>query len=177
MSDEETAGVTLAQTAEGVPESPSVAALLRAGYERALAERAPLDKVITGYGEPETELHVLFRALEDYDENRKNLRPVIKKARDASQQEQAIARRTLALAAAGSYALVNGERHEIGHNLGLGLYAYLFPQNGQAGPATDDQAIILLFHSKTQPIMDMYYEYEQWRRGEGQEAEEEELGN
>lgn len=177
MSDEETAGVTLAQTAEGVPEAPSVADLLRAGYERALVDRPPMDAVIHGYGEPKTELHILLRPLENYEENRKNLRPVIKKGRGASQQEQAIARRTLALAAAGSYALVNGERHEIGHNLGLDLYGYLFPQNGQVGPGTDDQAIILLFHSKTQPIMDMYYEYEQWRRGVGQDAEEDELGN
>lgn len=174
MSDE-------VSTATAVQEqsTPTVADLLRQGYQEAQQAREPKDIVLHGYGEPVSELHVTFRCLDDYEEVRDALREALKKqGLKPAQRELAAGIETLALAATDSYALINGERHELGLPLGLALYDHLFPAtDGSARPMNDAQAITMLFHSKTMPIMTAYAELDQWIRRGGRDAEEETLGN
>lgn len=180
MSDDEE-GVAPAVgelAADGVQESLSPAAILLAGYRDAQANREPKDMILHGFGEPVSELHVQFRVLDDYEEVRTTIREALSaKGLSAGQREVRIGIETLLMAACGSYAIVNGARHEIGHPLGLELYDYLFPEDGQARPMTDSQAVVLLFHSNTTLIMTTYAELDMWLKRGGREAEDEVLGN
>ena len=170
--------VRIAQVAEGPQPTLSVADLLRKGYNDAAAAKPPKDILIPGYGEPDTELHGLFRILDDYEEVRDGLKESMRQRNvKPAQRELEGGMDTLLMASIGSYAVVNGQRHEIGHPLGVELYDYLFPDDGSPRPGNDRQALVLLFHRKTMPIMTAYMELDQWIRRGGVDAEEESLGN
>lgn len=170
---------TIGQAVEGPQPTLSVAELLRAAYEDAAAAREPKDIQIYGYGEPDTELHVLLRMVDDLEEISDALRPAMRrKGVKPTQRQLDVAIDTLLLASVGSYAVVNGERHDLGVPLGLELYDQLFPDDGSGKPrpATDRQAVVLLFHNKTLPIATAFVAYDNWVKAGGVEAEEEALG-
>lgn len=178
MTDEQEAP-TVGQVAEGPQAALTPADTLRAAYEAATATVEPKDIQVRGYGEPASELHVLYRMLDDYAEVRDGLRGARGRGKvQPATRELEMAMDTLHMASVGSYALVNGERHEIGHPLGLELYNYLFPDDGsgKARPGTDRQAIVMLYHGKTLPITLAYTELDQWIKNGGVDAEELALG-
>lgn len=173
-SEQDASNITLGDVAQGPQPIESVADILRAGYEQAKAQQEPKDMVLPGYGEPVSELHILFRHIPDYEELRNDLRKTLKKGMRGAALEMALGKETLRLASTGSYALVNGERKELGQPLGLALYAAL---GLPPGPQTDGEAIHLLFHEDTTVMMTRYAELDQWIRRGGREAEDELLGN
>lgn len=170
---------TVAQVAEGPQPVRSPADMLRAAYEAAVADVEPKDIQVLGYGEPDTELHVLYRMLDDYEEVRQGLRPSrAERNKSQARKEIEVAIDTLLLASVGSYALIGGEQHDIGQPLGLGLYEYLFPDDGsgKARPGNDRQAVIMLYHGKTLRIASDAAELDQWIKAGGVDAEELALG-
>lgn len=169
---------TVGQVADGPQPVRTPADILRAAYEDAAAEVEPKDIQIRGYGEPDSELHVLYRMLDDYAEVRGlTLAQARQKVKPAVRDVE-MAIDTLHMASVGSYALVNGERHDIGVPLGLELYNYLFPDDGsgKTRPGNDRQAIIMLYHGKTLPITLAYTELDAWIKNGGVDAEEQALG-
>jgi hypothetical protein len=165
------------QVAEGPQPVRTPADILRSAYEQAAAEVEPKDIQVRGYGEPDSELHVLYRMLDDYAEVRGLTRTQNRKVKpEVRDVEMAID--TLQIASVGSYAVVGGERHDLGEPLGLGLYNLLFPEDGsgKARPGNDRQAIIMLYHGKTLPITLAYTELDAWIKNGGVEAEDQALG-
>ncbi len=178
-------GVTLQTVADpSAPTPQSAAAILRTAHARARAERKPKDIVIPGYGEPESELHVEYRAIEDYEEVRNELTRSLKKGQRQALAEIEVGKQTLLLAATGSYALVGGERVDTGCALGLALHGYLFPdgqvlQDGAppVHPTNDGQALVCLYHLNTTVLMAHYRMLDMWMLSGGYESEDGLLGN
>ena len=98
---------------------------------------------------PESEeLHILFRPLDDFTE----LQPLLAEVAGSPEGQQAIqaAINTLVASSVDSYAVVDGEKVDIGMKLGLGLYDFIFPvENGEVRPTTDGEAISLMFGGDT----------------------------
>jgi hypothetical protein len=170
------AELTLAESVEAPEKSTqSVMDVLRAGYDEAAQKRPERDVVIPGYGEPNSELHILYRSIDDYEDVRNETRKALaKKALSPAKREMELGKQTLLAASTSSYALIKGVRHEIGLPLGLELYAQMFPN--RPGPGTDGEACILLFHGKTSVMMNQYANLDQWMRKGGLDDPEEMLG-
>jgi hypothetical protein len=151
----------------------SVIAALRAGHDEAVQKRKPKDMILPGYGEPVKELHVEYRALTDYDEVREQTRKTFAKGMAPAVLEKELGKEMLRIASINSYALIDGQRIDIGLPLGLELYSQLFPD--KPGPRTDGEAIVLLYDSNTTVLMNQYALLDRWIRGGGY-ATEDELG-
>lgn len=172
---------TLTDVAQGPADPQTPAQLLRAAFEEAQQARKVKEMALPAFGGPDSDrrLIVEYRALSDYTELRGEIQKTMKtkgRAKTPAQKEMILGRETLRLASTGSYALINDERVEIGHPLGLELYAYLFGANAN-GPQGDHEAIHLLYNGDTTVMMTQYAELDQWIRNGGVEAEEETLGN
>lgn len=174
MSDE-TSGVVEPISA-GIDQPRTVAEILRAAHEKAQANRKPKDVVLPGYGEPVSELHLLFEMLPDYGEVREVIkRALSKRGLDQDKREIQVGLETLTRASVGSYALIDGERHDLHARLGLELYEHLHPQD-ELPPSDDLEATVLLFDSNTTMVMGVFHEVDAWMRRGGRDAEEETLG-
>lgn len=157
----------------GVTPTPSVAEHLRESFRRRQGNKTK-DVKIPGYDG----LYVTFRALDDYTEVREAIKDIARKRGiPEGDREVELAVQTLLLAAVDSFAIINGERIDIGQPLGLGLYDYIFPEEdeGEERPMTDAQAVIALFDN-TMALMVTAATLDQWFRGEGVDTEEELLG-
>src|ERR1700729_1040231 len=90
---------------EGPEPVRPVADILRAAFEQVAEQREPKAIQLFGYGEPKSELWVTFRMVDDYDEVRDRLTPVLKQRGPKKQRVVNVGLETLLMAAEGSYAV------------------------------------------------------------------------
>lgn len=158
-----------------VAPTPSVAQHLRDSANRARQHKTRSMRLPDYDG-----LYVTFRALDDYREVRAAIREVLKRRGVRPEdREVEIAIETLLLASTGSYAEIDGRRHDIGLPLGVELYDYIWPAEGEdeVRPSSDSQAVVLLFGSNTVQITAMAAELDMWFKDTGRLVDEELLGN
>lgn len=140
----------MADLPEVTAPAKSVSERLRESFVRSQAVKTQ-DIAIPGYDE----LHVIFRVLDDYTELRRVLRGAQLRNRHLPESAQEIQAsiETLILASVDSYAVVDGQRIDIGLPLGLALYDYIFPVSAEdpakpsLRPTKDGEAVTMLFGS------------------------------
>lgn len=156
-----------------VEAAASVAEHLRASFKKAV-ERKTRDVKLPDYDE----LHVIFRALDDYAELRDGIRDVVDRPGLAdAEREIEISLRTLVMSSVDSYAVIEGEKHEIGLPLGAALYDYINPPaEGEQRALTDEQATLLLFRG-TMALMTVSGELSTWFGNVGQATDTELVKN
>lgn len=126
----------------GVPEL-SVADRLRANFAAAQSQRTQEFEF-----PPISGLYIVFRTIEDFGEAHDTI--MGNPGLPAAQQEIAMAINLLVASSIDSYAIVDGDRHDIGLKLGVDLYDLIFPaEEGQIRPRTDGEAVALMFGADT----------------------------
>jgi hypothetical protein len=162
---------------KGVTPTPSVGNTLRAAFRKTQGNKTK-DVSIPGFS---GQLHVVFRALDDYTEVRDGIKDIIEKhGIPESAREIEIGIATLLLSAIESYAVIEDEKVPC-PPLGLELYDFIFPAEEEEGkatearPDTDAQAVFMLFPG-TMPLMVTVGELDQWFKSSGAETEETVLG-
>lgn len=123
----------------GAPE-PSVAERLRANFEKAKQQHTQelQHPMIEG-------LFIVFRSIDDFAEANTAFDGINDYLSDDQKQIE-LALKLLVSSSVSSYAIVDGQRHEIGLPLGVALYDYLFPaENGSVRPTTDGEALVATF--------------------------------
>jgi hypothetical protein len=157
--------------------TPSVAEHLRKSF-RAKQGNKIESFPIAGYDG----LFVTFRALDDYAEVRNATVEVVKRRGvPEAEREIEIGIETLKLSSIGSYAIIDGQKIDIGLPLGVDLYDYIFAADPDADdapehrPQTDNEAIILLFDN-TMALMLLASRLDRWFKGEAISTDEELLG-
>ena len=175
MSDEDLA---MHETVDDADAPQDAASLLRAAFNKAAQGVEPINIQLYGFGEPATELFTVCRYVSDLKE--------ITEATGAAMQKWAagpvdratnVALATLPFLSVGSYAMINGQRHEM-PPLGAELYDELFPPKSEteARPGSDEQATWLLFHEESTQLAQAYMQYSRYQRTRGRKAEEDALG-
>ena len=153
----------------------SVADHLRATFVEAQQDREK-DIAIPGY----EELHVIFRPLTDYAQQRQAVSQSSRPGMSQATREIEVSIGDLIAASVSSYALVGGVRAEIGLPLGIGLYDFIFPsQDGERPeqrPGTDAEAVMLLFDNNTLRLMTIAGTIVQWSTGVSADTDEVLLG-
>lgn len=167
---------TIPEVVEGEPPAKSVADLLRDAYSDAGSSREPKAIQLFGYGEPDMELWVTFRMVDDYDKIQEHLAPIMKRGGPKQQKIVNLGLETLVMAAEGSYAVINGARHDIGARLGVELYDQLGLNPGSPHPGSDRAAAFLLFKENKFRVADAFMTYNRWVKRGGVDAEDEALG-
>ena len=138
----------------------SVAERLRANIVKA-QQRRTQDLVFPN----SEELHILFRPLDDFGELRDVLNIDGMNSLSESKQEIQAAINTLAASSVDSYAVIDGDRVDIGLPLGLRLYDYIFPvEDGEVRPQTDGEAISLMFAGDTVALVMFARKLDVWRK-------------
>lgn len=157
---------------EPVIASQSVAEHLREAFRKRQSNKT-IDLEIPGYSGG---LFGTFRALDDYAEVRDAIQgPAKKMGISEADRDLEIAVNLLLLASVSSYAIVDGgQRVDIPHPLGLGLYDYIFPAEDEmeARPGSDSEAVHMLFQN-SMALMRTAGLFDQWSRGEGALTDEE----
>jgi hypothetical protein len=122
----------------------SVAERLRANFEKAQARRTKALQF-----PPIEGLYIVFRPIIDFAEVEAALESV-SDALPKSQMAIENAIRLMIVSSVDSYAMVDGERREIGLKLGVQLYDMIFPaENGEIRPQTDGEAVTRMFTTET----------------------------
>lgn len=158
---------------KGASPTNSVAEHLRASFRKAQSRKTK-DVAIPGYDE----LHVVFRALDDYSEVRDGIAKILsKRGIPESTREIEMGIQTLLMSSVDSYAMVAGEKVEIGLPLGVALYDYIWPaeDENEIRPQTDAEAVTMLFLS-TMSLMTVTAELDMWFKNTGVETDNEVLG-
>ena len=138
----------------------SVAERLRANIVKA-QQRRTQDLVFPN----SEELHILFRPLDDFTELHDVLNPEKLAGMAEGTAEVQAAINTLAASSVDSYAVIDGDRVDIGLPLGLKLYDYIFPvEDGEIRPQTDGEAISLMFGGDTVALVMFARKLDVWRK-------------
>jgi hypothetical protein len=172
----ESAEPTIDEVVDGPEPQRSVADILRGAYEEVAEQREPKAIQLFGYGEPDSELWVTFRMVDDYDEVNERLSPVLKQRGPKKNRLVNVGLEALLMAAVGSYAVIDGEEHDIGAPLGLELYDHLGLNPDKPRPASDRQAAWLLFKANKLRVANAFMAYDAWVKAGGVDVEEEALG-
>lgn len=157
--------------------TPSVAEHLRNSFRERQGNKVE-SFPIAGYDG----LFVTFRALDDYAEVRNAVGEVVKRRGvPEAEREIEIGIETLKLSSIGSYAMIDGQKIDIGLPLGIDLYDYIFAADPDSDdepthkPQTDNEAIILLFDN-TMALMLLASRLDRWFKGEAVTTDEALLG-
>lgn len=96
-------------------------------------------------------LYIVFRPIDDFGEFKSAIAADELSLLDENGQEIAAYTRTLVASSIGSYAVIDGKRHEIGFPLGAQLYEFIYGESAAPDglPLSDTEAVALMFQGDT----------------------------